>query len=67
MKVQLFVPPKGYMAQRWQDGSSMPPLGIPIGIVRPHQASLSPAVKALMAQLTLVAADALAMQEPRQA
>lgn len=45
----------------------MPPLGIPIGIVRPHQASLSPAVKALMAQLTLVAADALAMQEPRQA
>jgi len=28
MKVQLFVPPQGYMAQRWSDGSSMPPLGI---------------------------------------
>ena len=28
MKVQLLVPPQGYMAQRWSDGSSMPPLGI---------------------------------------
>ena len=28
MKVQLFVPPQGYIAQRWSEGSSMPPLGI---------------------------------------
>ena len=28
MKVQLFVPPQGYIAQRWEEGSSMPPLGI---------------------------------------
>jgi radical SAM superfamily enzyme YgiQ (UPF0313 family) len=28
MKVQLFVPPLGYVAQRWGKGTSMPPLGI---------------------------------------
>jgi len=28
MKVQLFVPPLGYVAQRWGRGTSMPPLGI---------------------------------------
>ncbi|MDY0297299.1 MAG: radical SAM protein [Acidobacteriota bacterium] len=28
MRVQLFVPPQGYIAQRWSEGSSMPPLGI---------------------------------------
>jgi anaerobic magnesium-protoporphyrin IX monomethyl ester cyclase len=28
MKVQLFVPPGGYFAERWSKGSSMPPLGI---------------------------------------
>lgn len=28
MKVQLFVPPGGYFAERWSKGSSMPPLGL---------------------------------------
>jgi anaerobic magnesium-protoporphyrin IX monomethyl ester cyclase len=28
MKVQLFVPPGGYFAERWTKGSSMPPLGL---------------------------------------
>lgn len=28
MRVQLFVPPGGYFAERWSRGSSMPPLGI---------------------------------------
>ncbi len=28
MKVQLFVPPQGYIAQRWEEGGTMPPLGI---------------------------------------
>jgi len=28
IKVQLFVPPQGYVAQRWDEGTSMPPLGI---------------------------------------
>lgn len=28
MKFQLFVPPQGYVAQRWDEGGSMPPLGI---------------------------------------
>lgn len=28
MKVQLFVPPAGYLAERWSKGISMPPLGI---------------------------------------
>jgi anaerobic magnesium-protoporphyrin IX monomethyl ester cyclase len=28
MRFQLFVPPQGYVAQRWEEGSSMPPLGI---------------------------------------
>lgn len=28
MKVQLFVPPGGYLAERWTRGSSMPPLGL---------------------------------------
>lgn len=28
MKVQLFVPPQGYVAQRWEEGGSMFPLGI---------------------------------------
>jgi len=28
MKFQLFVPPQGYVAQRWEEGTSMPPLGI---------------------------------------
>lgn len=28
MKVQLFVPPGGYVAERWSQGSSMPPLGL---------------------------------------
>ncbi|MBS3819195.1 B12-binding domain-containing radical SAM protein [bacterium] len=28
MKVQLFVPPGGYTAERWSQGSSMPPLGL---------------------------------------
>ncbi len=28
MKVQLFVPPGGYVAERWAKGSSMPPLGV---------------------------------------
>lgn len=28
MKVQLFVPPAGYLAERWSRGTSMPPLGI---------------------------------------
>ena len=28
MKVQLFVPPQGYVAQRWEEGGSMAPLGI---------------------------------------
>ncbi|MBN1272248.1 MAG: B12-binding domain-containing radical SAM protein [Candidatus Aminicenantes bacterium] len=29
MKIQLFVPPQGYIAQRWvEGGASMPPLGI---------------------------------------
>jgi len=28
MKVQLFVPRGGYLAERWTKGSSMPPLGI---------------------------------------
>ena len=27
-KVQLFVPPGGYFAERWSKGSSMPPLGL---------------------------------------
>lgn len=28
MKVQLWVPPQGYVAHRWDEGGSMPPLGI---------------------------------------
>jgi anaerobic magnesium-protoporphyrin IX monomethyl ester cyclase len=28
MRVQLFVPPGGYFAERWTKGSSMPPLGL---------------------------------------
>jgi anaerobic magnesium-protoporphyrin IX monomethyl ester cyclase len=28
MRFQLFVPPQGYVAQRWEEGTSMPPLGI---------------------------------------
>ncbi len=28
MKVQLYVPPGGYFAERWSKGTSMPPLGI---------------------------------------
>ena len=28
MRVQLFVPPGGYVAERWSKGASMPPLGI---------------------------------------
>lgn len=28
MKVQLYVPPGGYFAERWSRGTSMPPLGI---------------------------------------
>jgi radical SAM superfamily enzyme YgiQ (UPF0313 family) len=28
MKVQLFIPPVGYVAQRWGKGTSMPPLGV---------------------------------------
>lgn len=28
MKIQLFVPPGGYLAERWTKGSSMPPLGL---------------------------------------
>ena len=28
MRVQLFIPPGGYVAERWSKGSSMPPLGI---------------------------------------
>ncbi|MDH7512447.1 MAG: radical SAM protein [Clostridiales bacterium] len=28
MKIQLYVPPGGYFAERWSRGSSMPPLGI---------------------------------------
>ena len=28
MKIQLFVPPGGYFAERWSKGSSMPPLGL---------------------------------------
>ena len=27
-RFQIFVPPQGYVAQRWEEGSSMPPLGI---------------------------------------
>ncbi len=27
-KFQIFVPPQGYVAQRWEEGSSMPPLGV---------------------------------------
>lgn len=28
MKIQFFVPPGGYFAERWTKGSSMPPLGL---------------------------------------
>ena len=28
MKIQLFVPPGGYFAERWSQGTSMPPLGL---------------------------------------
>jgi len=28
VKIQLFVPPGGYFAERWSKGSSMPPLGL---------------------------------------
>jgi anaerobic magnesium-protoporphyrin IX monomethyl ester cyclase len=28
MKIRLFVPPGGYFAERWSQGSSMPPLGL---------------------------------------
>jgi len=28
MRIQLFVPPGGYFAERWTQGSSMPPLGL---------------------------------------
>ncbi len=28
MKIQLFVPPQGYVAQRWAEGNMMPSLGI---------------------------------------
>lgn len=28
MKIQFFIPPGGYFAERWTKGSSMPPLGI---------------------------------------
>ncbi|RLJ05956.1 MAG: radical SAM protein, partial [Candidatus Aenigmatarchaeota archaeon] len=28
MKIQLFVAPGGYFAERWRQGSSMPPLGL---------------------------------------
>lgn len=28
MKFQIFVPPQGYVAQRWSDDRSMPPLGV---------------------------------------
>ena len=28
MKIQLYIPPGGYFAERWSRGSSMPPLGI---------------------------------------
>ena len=27
-KVQLYVPPGGYFAERWSKGSSIPPLGL---------------------------------------
>ncbi len=27
-RFQIFVPPQGYVAQRWSEGTSMPPLGI---------------------------------------
>lgn len=28
VRVQIFIPPQGYVAQRWSEGSSMPSLGI---------------------------------------
>jgi anaerobic magnesium-protoporphyrin IX monomethyl ester cyclase len=28
MKIQLYIPPGGYFAERWSQGSSMPPLGL---------------------------------------
>jgi anaerobic magnesium-protoporphyrin IX monomethyl ester cyclase len=28
MKIQLFVPPQGYIARRWSEGTSMPTLGL---------------------------------------
>ena len=28
MKFQIFIPPQGYVAQRWSDDRSMPPLGV---------------------------------------
>src|SRR5512137_2383769 len=28
MKIQLYVPPGGYFAERWSKGSTMPPLGL---------------------------------------
>jgi len=47
MKVQLFIPPGGYFAERWSKGSSMPPLGLLyIGAVLEqagHQVEIVPA------------------------
>lgn len=47
MKVQLFIPPGGYFAERWTKGSSMPPLGLLyIGAVLEqagHQVEIVPA------------------------
>jgi len=47
MKFQLFVPPQGYMAQRWADGESLPLMGVVyLGTVlrdAGHQVDLVPA------------------------
>ncbi len=41
-KVQLYVPPGGYFAERWSKGSSIPPLGLlSIGAVLEREGSRS--------------------------
>ena len=52
MKIQLFVPPQGYVAQRWTEGTSMPPLGI---------LSLAAVLEKIDQEIEVVPADVLGL------
>lgn len=54
MKIQLFVPPQGYVAQRWTEQDTMPPLGI---------LSLATVLKKEGHEVDLVPADVLHYRE----